>query len=99
MVVVCAKLEARAGKEREVETALKEIIQFVKSEPGAVTYTLHRSINHPERFFFYERYRDGKAFEEHVATPYFKDLITKIKPLLLKEPNLDLYEEIGSLEN
>lgn len=98
MIVVCAKLKAKAGKEREVEAALKEVIQHVKTEPGAISYTLHRSVNHSEKFLFYEKYRDNKAFEEHVATPYFKDLLAKIGPLLEKEPNLDLYEQIGSIE-
>lgn len=99
MIVVCAKLQAKAGKEREVEAALKEVVQLVKDEPGALTYSLHRSINHSERFLFYEKYRDNKAFEDHIATPYFKELIAKLKPLLEKEPNLDLYEQIGSIED
>ena len=98
MIVVCATLKARAGKEREVEAALKEMIQNVKTEPGAVTYNLHRSVNHPEKFMFYERYRDNKPFEDHMATPYFKDLLAKIKPMLEKDPNLDFYEMIDSLE-
>ncbi len=99
MIVVCATLKAKAGKESDVEAALKEAIQHVKTEPGAISYVLHRSVNHSEKFLFYERYRDSKAFDEHIATPYFKDLLAKVRPLLEKEPNLDLYEQIGSIED
>lgn len=97
MIVVCATIRARSGKEREVEASLRAVVENVKEEPGAVMYSLHKAINHPEKFFFYEKYRDQKAFEDHMATPYFKDMIVKIKPLLEKEPNIDMYEEIASI--
>ncbi len=98
MLVVCAKLKAKAGKEKEVEEALKSVIGDVQNEPGTLSYVLHRSVNHSERFLFYERYRDTKSFENHIATPYFKALMAMIGPLLEKEPNIDLYEEIASID-
>ncbi len=97
MIVVCATMRAKSGKEREVEATLRAVVENVKNEPGAITYSLHKAVNHPEKFFFYEKYRDNNSFEDHMATPYFKDMIVKVRPLLEKDPNIDMYEEIASI--
>lgn len=95
MVVVKAILIAAPGKEQELENKLKDIIPTVYKEKNTLTYTLHRAQNNPERFLFYEKYKDQQACDDHMNAVYLNDLLTHIKGLLCQTPEVDFFDEIG----
>ena len=98
MIVVTAVLQAKEGKEKEMEEVLKGIFPHVQSEEGTLKYILHRSQSNPGRFLFYEKYKDQDAFAAHGATPYLAELFAKVGPLMEGEPSLEMYEEIAAKE-
>jgi len=95
-MVVVAVLKAQAGKEKDMEDALRAMIPKVQSEEGTIAYILHRAQNEQGKFLFYEIYRDRAAFDFHSSTPYFKELFGKIGPLLDGQPHIEMYEELAA---
>lgn len=97
MIVLTAFFQVKKGKEKEFEQAFEAVFPLVRSEPGAVTYFLHRSTEEPGKFFLYEQYRDRDALDYHGKTPHFADLTKKVRDLVTSPPALELYEERGGI--
>ena len=98
MLVVTASFEAVEGREEELEKAFSAMFPLVRSEPGVITYILHRSTGNKGKFFFYEEYKDKEAFDYHGATPYFKDLFMKIKDLVKAPAVVEFYEMVEGIK-
>ena len=96
-MIVVAKLKAAAGKEKEMEKALLDIIPKVSEEEGTLVYTLHQDQNDPTVFLFYEKYKDTDALVAHSSTPHFKELFRTLKPLLDGNPEIAMYNEIAGI--
>ena len=96
-MVVVAKLKAVAGKEKEMEKALLDIIPKVREEEGTLVYKLHQDQNDPSVFLFYEKYKDTDALVAHSSTPHFKALFGAIKPLLAENPEIVMYNELAGI--
>ena len=94
-MIVVAVLKAQAGKEKEMEDALRGMIPKVQSEEGTIAYILHRALSEPGKFLFYEKYKDKAAFDFHSSTPHFQELFGKIGPLLAGPPSVEMYEELA----
>ena len=69
----------------------------VGQEEGTLAYTLHRSRKDATVFLFYEKYKDKDALSFHSSTPYFKEMFGAIGPLLDRDPEIDMYNEIAGL--
>jgi quinol monooxygenase YgiN len=88
MITVISRAKAKAGME---ETAKQELLSFVRQtrhEPGCIGYDLYQStqdllqqVETNSYFVFYEKWRDVNAIGEHLATPYFADLMAKSENL------------------
>lgn len=98
MVVLIATLQAKPGKEQELETALKSVLPQVETEQGTVQYILHRSEKQTGKFMFYEKYTDKAALNHHSTTPYLKELFAAIPALLAEKPVIELYEDIAAIK-
>lgn len=96
-MVIVAKLKAAAGKEKEMEKALLDMIPKVSDEEGTLVYTLHQDQSDPTVFLFYEKYKDLDALVAHSSTPYFKELFGTIKPLLEAKPEIVMYNELAGI--
>ena len=97
MIVVIAVIKALAGKEEEMESAMRDMVSKVQSEEEAtLAYALHRAQGEPGKFMFYEKYKDQAAFEHHSTTPYIRELFDKIGPLVDGSPRIEMYEEIAA---
>ena len=53
-----------------------------QDEPGCLRFDVLRDRDDPNRFYFYEVYRDEAALEAHRQTPHFKLYFEKSQPLL-----------------
>src|SRR2546430_308460 len=51
-----------------------------KDEPGCLRFDVIQDRDDPNRFYFYEIYRDEAALEAHRQTPHFKLYAEKSKP-------------------
>ena len=97
MITLVANMQAKPGKEKELEAALQTVFPKVQLEQGTVAYVLHRSKNNAGQFFFYEKYQDQQALDNHGSTPYLKALFREISELLLEKPEIKLYEEVAAI--
>lgn len=83
MYAIVARWLVKAGHEDEVEALLREMLPHARSEPGCVMYEGNRDVADPRRFLLYEQYRDEAAFQAHIATDAFREIVAnRIAPLL-----------------
>lgn len=98
MIAVVAVMNAKVGKEDEMENALHDIMSKVESEEGTLAYVLHRMKKKPQKFLMYEKYRDKEALSYHSSTPYFAELFGKIAPIMDGDPLIEVYEVLSSIK-
>ncbi len=82
MLIVTAKARLQSDKIEEFLEAVREMQAKVAKDPGAIQYSLHRSVSEPDLFLFYEKYDDEGAFQYHLSTDHFNELAGKIEPLM-----------------
>lgn len=96
MLAIVASLKVKPGKEEELEAAMKEMINNVKTEKGTVDYILHESVSEKGKYLFYESYKDQKAIEHHNSTTYMQEFLKKAGPLLAENPVIELFNKLAS---
>ncbi len=74
-LVVTAFWEAKPSEADAVAAIVREYLPQAQREPWVHAFQIHRSITEPEKFFFYEVFRDEAGFASHQETPHFKALI------------------------
>jgi quinol monooxygenase YgiN len=95
-ITVIAKLKTQPGKEADFEAAAKQMIATVKeSEPGTLTYVLHKNTKDPTEFVYYEVYQDQAAFDSHGKTDHMKAFGGKIGSLLSGRPEISILTEVA----
>jgi (4S)-4-hydroxy-5-phosphonooxypentane-2,3-dione isomerase len=57
-----------------------------KDEPGCLRFDVIQDRDDPNRFYYYEVYRDEAALEAHRQTPHFKHYLEKVQPWLAAPP-------------
>jgi quinol monooxygenase YgiN len=94
MVVIAAIINVNEGKGDEFAREFLLLQPKVLRDPGAVTYTLHRSAEDPCKFFFYEKYTSDEAAKYHTSTDHFKSFFQKMGPLMKGKPEISFYQEV-----
>jgi quinol monooxygenase YgiN len=89
-----AFLEAKEGKETELERILLDLIPPTLKESGNIAYVPHKSVENPRAFMFDELWENEKAIEEHFNQPHMTNLKEKLNPLLERPLELKRYHEI-----
>jgi quinol monooxygenase YgiN len=74
-LIVTAFWEAKPAEADAVAAIVREYLPQAQREPWVHAFQIHRSITEPEKFFFYEVFRDEAGFASHQETPHFKALI------------------------
>ena len=57
-----------------------------KDEPGCLRFDVSQAKDDPNRFYYYEVYRDEAALEAHRQAPHFKLYAEKVQPWLAAPP-------------
>jgi quinol monooxygenase YgiN len=95
-ITVIAKLKVKPESEAAFESAAKEMIATVRSsEPGTLTYILHKNTKEPGEFMYYEVYQDQAAFDSHGKTDHMKAFGGKIGSLLAGRPEISVLNEVA----
>jgi quinol monooxygenase YgiN len=94
MIVISAIITVAEGKGDEYQQFFKELAPKVRSDPGAITYVLHRNIKDPNEFFVFEQYEDEKAIEYHTSTDHFKTYREATADLVV-DRRIGLYHEVA----
>jgi quinol monooxygenase YgiN len=74
-LAVAALWEARDGEADAVADILARFAPEARQEPGVQLFLIHRAVENPAQFLFYELFEDEAAFAAHQQTPHFKSLI------------------------
>lgn len=86
-------LEAKAGKEAEVEAFLKSALPLVNAEPGTITwYAIKAGSN---KFCIFDTFPDEEARNAHLTGAVAKALMQKAPDLLSKDPIIEKVEVLA----
>ena len=88
MLTITAKVKLRSGAGDEFLDAFQWMRPQVMQDPGAILYSLQRSADDPDEFFFYEQYESQEAFDYHLSTDHFKALSARVDPLMAAPPEI-----------
>lgn len=98
MIVLLAILQAKEGKEQELEQELRTMVAKTQDEEGALAYVLHAATKTKGKYFFYEKYRDKDALKFHNSTDHMKRFASLLGDLLGEPASIELYEEIDGVK-
>ena len=65
---------AKEGEEDAVASALQQLVEPSRAEPGVQVYIPTRDPEDPAKFFIYEQYADEAAYTAHTETEHFKTI-------------------------
>lgn len=87
-VTVIARLRALPGKERQLESALRALVQPTRIEDGCLNYDLHVNISEAGDFFFHENWSSEAALDAHLRSPHLDELRRIAPELIAGEPEI-----------
>ena len=93
-VVCVAEFRALEGRTDDLIAALHSLIQPTLREPGRLRYELNQRVDDPRRVTFIEKWKDQDSFDKHCQMPYIKHFFDDVRPQLVEEFEVKLYNEI-----
>jgi quinol monooxygenase YgiN len=93
-ITVVARIKARAGKEDQVMRELLALIPPTSREPGCISYDLHRALDDPGLFMFYENWCSREELDEHLGKPHLQEFLGKVDELLAEPVGITLWRMI-----
>ncbi|MDW7650539.1 MAG: putative quinol monooxygenase [Bacillota bacterium] len=94
MVTIIAKLKAVPGKETFLAEQCEKMAETVREkEADCLEYVPYVSVEDATVIVFVETYRDAAAFDYHLTTPYFKEFVDTITPILAGKLDVRRFDE------
>ncbi len=87
-------LEAKPGKEKELEVFLKSAQPLAVAEPATTTWYAVKL--GPARFGIFDTFQDEAGRQAHLSGEIAKALMAKAGELLAKPPQLEMLEILAS---
>lgn len=82
-----ARLEAKPGKEKEVEDFLKQGLSIVQEEPGTIAwFAIHLA---PSTYAIFDVFNDEAGRQAHLTGRVAAALMAKAADLLAKPPSIE----------
>ena len=88
------RLEAKSGKEDEVESFLKSAVPLVQQEPGTVAWFAIRI--GPSTFGIFDAFPDEDSRDAHLSGKVAAALLAKAPELLSKAPSIEKIDVLAS---
>lgn len=70
IVNVVAAIAAKPGQEQRVEDILKGLVRPSRQDKGCILYDLHKDLDNPGVFVFYEAWESREMLEAHLNAPH-----------------------------
>ena len=87
---ILVRVEAKAGKEKEVLEFLKSALPLAEGEPGTIRwYALQIG---PSTFGIFDTFETEQGREAHLNGPIAAALMDNASTLLAKEPSIEMVE-------
>ncbi len=74
-LTLIAKWKAKPGAEDQLYEALRSLVAPTLAEEGCINYDLHRSIEDPGTFMFYENWTTKAHWEQHMNAPHIQEFL------------------------
>lgn len=88
------QLEAKPGKEKEVENFLRSGLSVVENEPGTLSwYALRLG---PSTFGIFDTFSDEEGRQAHLTGEVAKALMSKAADLLSEPPNIQKVDVLAA---
>ena len=72
-LTLIAKWKAKPGAEDRLYEALRSLVEPTLAEQGCINYDLHRSIEDPGLFMFYENWTSRPLWERHMESQHLQE--------------------------
>ena len=93
-VRVVATLVARKGCDQELEKLLKGLVAQSRKDEGCVQYDLHRGIDEPRVYVFYEIWESMELLQKHSKTPHL-DALQRDGAEVIESSDIKVLERIA----
>lgn len=80
-LTVVATIVAKPGCEKDVEALLTGLVEPSRKDKGCLLYDLHRAVDQPGTFLFYETWESKELLDAHLETPHLANMREKLGPL------------------
>lgn len=77
-VRVIATLQAKPEFLSDVSDAVHKIVEPSRLELGNLQYDLHRALEKPCTFVFFERWASSEALDKHNMTAHFQQFVSRL---------------------
>jgi quinol monooxygenase YgiN len=94
-VQVVARIVARSGKEDELRTLLRGLIEPTRREPGCVTYELLQNTADQTDFTFVEEWSSGADLDAHLQSAHLRQARSRLPELTVADPDIRRYTVVG----
>jgi quinol monooxygenase YgiN len=81
-LTVIAKLKAKPGAEEQLFEACRKLIAPTLVEEGCINYDMHRSVEDPSVFMFYENWTTRPLWDQHMNAPHLSEFSAATKDLV-----------------
>jgi len=86
MIVYMATLRTRPETADQVGDALRQLAGQTLTEPGCLSYTVHRGLEDSTLLVTVEEWRSQEDIKRHFEMPYVQELVAQAPALLAAEP-------------
>ena len=93
-LTIIATIQARAGHEDEVFAGLRGLIDPTRAEDGCARYDLHRDLEDPTRFVFYETWESDAHLARHLESKHVTANRERVGPFI-EQLVLQRLEQVG----
>ena len=93
-VALLVRLEAKPGKEGDVETFLTEALDLAQAEPETTTWFALRF--GPSSFGIFDAFPDNDARQDHLGGKIAAALMARAPELLAKQPVIEMVDVLAA---
>ena len=79
---IFARFHAQAGKEHELEDAIRTVLAPTSEEAGCLSIQAFRSTRDARLFYVHARWQDEDAFERHIRLPHTRLFVETVEKLI-----------------
>lgn len=92
-ISIVARVKAKSGIEDEVFTTLKSLVEPTRKEQGCISYVLHRSLDDPTLFIFYEQWSSREDIDRHMHAAHIAPILSSADQILAEPLDILFLEE------
>jgi quinol monooxygenase YgiN len=93
-VALLVRLEAKPGKEADVETFLRGALPLVEQEPATITWYAIRL--GPSTFGIFDTFPDDSGRQAHLSGPVAAALMEKASELFSQPPSIEIVNVLAA---